>query len=165
MFQPLVYWGPATAPAWIDKNVWNWQNMTSKRHDQVASLRLRSVRSSRWQFRSIWRMLFFWLRMAKESTAREIGSLAYVFSTEGIKWNYSKLFEPHTSSISTFCKISPHLNHFPITTTGIWPIHTVPSSSLGLVSGSSSSCRKISSPSIKKLPPSAGSGASKRQVR
>jgi hypothetical protein len=129
MFQPLVYWGPATAPAWIDKNVWNWQNMTSKRHDQVASLRLRSVRSSRWQFRSIWRMLFFWLRMAKESTAREIGSLAYVFSTEGIKWNYSKLFEPHTSSISTFCKISPHLIIFPITT-GIWPIHTVPSSSL-----------------------------------
>ena len=115
MFQPIVYWGPATAPACIDKNVWNWQNMTSKRHDQVASLRLRSMRSSRWQFRSIWRVLFFWLRMAKESTAREIGSLAY-FSTEGIKWNYSKLFEPHTSSISTFCKISPHLNHFPITT-------------------------------------------------
>ena len=112
MFQPIVYWGPATAPACIDKNVWNWQNMTSKRHDQVASLRLRSMRSSRWQFRSIWRVLFFWLRMAKESTAREIGSLAY-FSTEGIKWNYSKLFEPHTCSISTFCKISPHLNHFP----------------------------------------------------
>ena len=108
MFQPIVYWGPATAPACIDKNVWNWQNMTSKRHDQVASLRLRSMRSSRWQFRSIWRVLFFWLRMAKESTAREIGSLAY-FSTEGIKWNYSKLFEPHTSSISTFKSFPPSL--------------------------------------------------------
>ena len=94
----------------------------------------------------------------------ERSALWHIFSTEGIKWNYSKLFEPHTSSISTFCKISPLLNHFPITTAGIWPIHTVPSS-LGLVSGSSSSCRKISSPSIKKLPPSAGSGASKRQVR
>ena len=53
------------------------------------------------------------------------------FSTEGIKWNYSKLFQPHTYSISTFCKISPHFKHvFPITTTGIWLIHTVPSSSL-----------------------------------
>ena len=59
----------------------------------------------------------------------ERSALWHIFSTEGIKWNYSKLFEPHTSSISTFCKISPHLHHFPITT-GIWPIHTVPSSSL-----------------------------------
>ena len=106
MFQPIVYWGPATAPAWIDKNAWNWQNMTSKRHDQVASLRLRSMRSSRWQFRSIWRVMFFWLRMAKESTAREIGSLAYFFHRR----DQMKLFEIVWATYIQYLHI---LNHFP----------------------------------------------------
>ena len=50
----------------IGEKLWNRQNMTSERNDQVdSSLTVRIVRNGD-NFRSIWRMLFFKLGMVQE---------------------------------------------------------------------------------------------------